>query len=188
MWPWHWKVCPCQLSACINASHLKTVTLYYIRLCNMLYSSWITGINAPMFWSNLVDTLQVLAKCNCPSPLKITPPPLPSSNDFWLVPECCTRIPSCNCCHILVFLPIYFNSSAFVVVFQTLEDLITLESLLMEDEGEQQCCDGKLRDGDSDLFGSLLHVADHCLYKIVRWARNLPDFAAISVSALSVLD
>ena len=65
---------------------------------------------------------------------------------------------------------------------QTLEDLLTLESLMMEDEGEQACCEGKLREGDQDLFGSLLHIADHCLYKIVRWARNLPDFAAISVS------
>ena len=65
---------------------------------------------------------------------------------------------------------------------QVLDDLVTLESLMNEDDGEQECCKGKLRAGDTDLFGSLLHIADHCLYRIVRWARNLPQFADISVS------
>ncbi len=53
---------------------------------------------------------------------------------------------------------------------------------MTEEEGEQSCCEGKLREGDTDLFASVLHIADHCLYKIVRWARNLPDFANVTVS------
>ena len=65
---------------------------------------------------------------------------------------------------------------------QMLEDLITVEALMADDDEEQNCCVGKLRTGDEDLFGSLLHLADHCLYRIVRWARNLPDFANVSVS------
>ena len=67
---------------------------------------------------------------------------------------------------------------------QVLEDLIAVESLMTEEEGEQGCCEGKLREGDTDLFASLLHISDHCLYKIVRWARNLPDFSNVSVSRL----
>ena len=67
---------------------------------------------------------------------------------------------------------------------QSLEDLLAVETLMAEDDEEQDCCYGKLRDGDDDLFGSLLHLADHCLYRIVRWARNLPDFANVSVSSL----
>ena len=62
-----------------------------------------------------------------------------------------------------------------------LEDLMAVESLMTEEEEEQACCEGKMAEGDDNLFGSLLHFADHCLYKIVRWARNLPDFASISV-------
>ena len=65
---------------------------------------------------------------------------------------------------------------------QLLEDLTAVESLMMEEEEEQACCAGKLLAGDTKMFGSLLHIADHCLYRIVRWARNLPDFANVSVS------
>ena len=62
-------------------------------------------------------------------------------------------------------------------------EVMAIESLLSEEEHEQSCCEGKFVDGDPDLFGSLLHLTDHCLYKIVRWARNLPDFTTVSVSA-----
>ena len=62
-----------------------------------------------------------------------------------------------------------------------LDDLMAVESLMNDDEDEQLCCEGRLLDGDPDPFGSLLHFADHCLYKIVRWARNLPDFANVTV-------
>ncbi len=65
---------------------------------------------------------------------------------------------------------------------QILEDLIAMESLMTEEEGEKKCCEGLLREGDPKMFESLLHVSDHCLHKIVRWARNLPDFSSVSVS------
>lgn len=69
---------------------------------------------------------------------------------------------------------------------QLLEDLSAVESLMMEEEEEHACCAGKLQPGDTHLFSSLLHIADHCLYKIVRWARNLPDFANVSVGILAL--
>ena len=76
---------------------------------------------------------------------------------------------------------------------QTLDDLLAVEALMMDDDvagmggsltvdGTPSCCEGKLVDDDPDMFGSLLHLADHCLYKIVRWARNLPYFVNVPVS------
>ena len=59
---------------------------------------------------------------------------------------------------------------------------MAVESLMLDSEGEEACCEGKLSEGDTNVFASLLHVADHCLYKIVRWARNLPHFGNVSVS------
>ena len=69
---------------------------------------------------------------------------------------------------------------------KVLEDLLAVEVLMADDEEEQSCCNGKLTADDADIFTSLLHFADHSLYKIVRWARNLPDFAKISVSVTVV--
>jgi hypothetical protein len=66
---------------------------------------------------------------------------------------------------------------------QLLDDLTAIETVMLEDEQQQaDCCVDKLTPGDTDTFASLLHFADHCLYKIVRWARNLPDFSGVSVS------
>ena len=65
---------------------------------------------------------------------------------------------------------------------QLLEDLMTVESLMHDNDEEEDCCKGKLSESDTNLFASLLHIADHCLYKIVRWARNLPHFGNVSVS------
>ena len=50
--------------------------------------------------------------------------------------------------------------------------------------GEPGCCEGRLGEGDGDMFGSLLHITDHCLYKLVRWARGRPDFANIQVHVI----
>ncbi|KAK2172855.1 hypothetical protein NP493_924g02009 [Ridgeia piscesae] len=63
---------------------------------------------------------------------------------------------------------------------QLLEDLMTVESLMHDNDEEEDCCKGKLSESDTNLFASLLHIADHCLYKIVRWARNLPHFGNVS--------
>lgn len=62
-----------------------------------------------------------------------------------------------------------------------LADLLVAESLMQEDEVLPRCCESRLTDSDPDPFGSILHLTDHCLYRIVRWARNRPDFANVSV-------
>lgn len=64
---------------------------------------------------------------------------------------------------------------------------MAMDSLMYEEETEMPaCCEGKMCDGDTELFASLLHFADHCLYRIVRWARNLPDFATVAVRDLDL--
>ena len=65
-----------------------------------------------------------------------------------------------------------------------LEKLVSIESVMKEESDDSQCCLNKLTDADDDKFDSLLHLADHCLYKIVRWARSHPDFAHITVRTL----
>ena len=62
-----------------------------------------------------------------------------------------------------------------------MSDLLAAESLMDEEESTSRCCEGRLTSDDTDPFASLLHLTDHCLYRIVRWARNRPDFANISV-------
>ena len=68
-----------------------------------------------------------------------------------------------------------------------LEDMKAVESVMTEDDGDQECCRGKFQGDDENLFVSLLHFADHCLYRIVRWARNLPDFGSVSVRCIFVV-
>ena len=62
-----------------------------------------------------------------------------------------------------------------------MSDLLAAESLMDEEDTMSRCCEGRLSSNDLDPFASLLHIVDHCLYRIVRWARNRPDFASISV-------
>jgi len=62
-----------------------------------------------------------------------------------------------------------------------MSDLLAAETLMDEEEATARCCEGRLTADDADPFSSLLHLTDHCLYRIVRWARNRPDFANISV-------
>ena len=90
----------------------------------------------------------------------------------------------CSLLYILFLLQVNRPSPKDVVPHtpQILDDLMAVESLLAEDDEEQACCEGKFAEDDPNLFASLLHLADHCLYKIVRWARNLPDFPSVSVS------
>ncbi|ESO11590.1 hypothetical protein HELRODRAFT_71280 [Helobdella robusta] len=49
-----------------------------------------------------------------------------------------------------------------------------------EEQSVVNCCESRLSHEDSDKFDSLLHLADHCLYKIVKWARVLPEFISIT--------
>lgn len=63
---------------------------------------------------------------------------------------------------------------------QTLEDLLAAEALMDNDEDEE--LESRLSLQSGDPFKSLFHLIDHCLYKIVRWARNQPDFSRVQVS------
>ena len=63
----------------------------------------------------------------------------------------------------------------------SLSDLLTAEILMEEEESLPRCCENRLSPTDRDPFSSVLHLTDHCLYRIVRWARNRPDFANVSV-------
>lgn len=60
---------------------------------------------------------------------------------------------------------------------QTLEDLLAAEALMDNDEDEE--LESRLSLQSGDPFKSLFHLIDHCLYKIVRWARNQPDFSRV---------
>ena len=67
-----------------------------------------------------------------------------------------------------------------------LQDLLAIESVMYDLESEEQNCSDAICSvlGCSMelTFDSLLHLADHCLYRIVRWARSNPDFVYIPAS------
>ena len=71
-----------------------------------------------------------------------------------------------------------------------LTDLLSVERIMTEDDipegGDMSkvpvCCEDKLVGDDPNMFSSLLHLADHCLYAVVRWARSLPYFVNVPVS------
>lgn len=71
-----------------------------------------------------------------------------------------------------------------------LQDLLAIESVMYDLESEEQNCSDAICSvlGCSmELnFDSLLHLADHCLYRIVRWARSNPDFVYIPASSTFV--
>lgn len=63
---------------------------------------------------------------------------------------------------------------------QVLEDLLAAECLVEDEENAE--IENQVSLSSSDPFESLFRLIDHCLYKIVRWARNQRDFANIMVS------
>ena len=69
------------------------------------------------------------------------------------------------------------GASVRATVPSLVTDIMNLESLLSEDDDEDIGLDT-----EENLYTALLQIADQRLYKIVRWARSLPDFAVISVS------
>ncbi|XP_013419762.1 nuclear hormone receptor FTZ-F1 beta-like [Lingula anatina] len=72
------------------------------------------------------------------------------------------------------------SPSAVVPVLPSIvTEIMNVESLLSDEEPVAACCQDRMTASDRDQYNSLLHLADHRLYKIVRWARNLPDFAGI---------
>jgi nuclear receptor subfamily 5 group A protein 3 len=70
------------------------------------------------------------------------------------------------------------------VVPPVLTEIMNMESLLSEDDNSADYPAEKFSDGDQNFFLTFLQIAEVRLYKLVRWARNLPQFSAISVSIL----
>ncbi|KAK3087017.1 hypothetical protein FSP39_000379 [Pinctada imbricata] len=66
------------------------------------------------------------------------------------------------------------------VVPEVLTEIMNLESLLCDEDNANEFPTEKLSDMDPNMFGSLLQLAEIKLYKLVRWARNLPQFSAIA--------
>lgn len=59
---------------------------------------------------------------------------------------------------------------------------MVLESLYEESSSEPQpCCVERMTNFDKDKFNSMLHITEHRLYQIVKWARHLPNFLNVPV-------
>ena len=65
---------------------------------------------------------------------------------------------------------------------QILSDIMNLESLLSDDDIPANISVDDFSLSNPNVFMTLLQLCELKLYKIVRWARNLPYFANISVS------
>lgn len=65
---------------------------------------------------------------------------------------------------------------------QILTDIMNLESLLSDDDIPANISVDDFSLSNPNVFMTLLQLCELKLYKIVRWARNLPYFANISVS------
>lgn len=66
---------------------------------------------------------------------------------------------------------------------QILTDIMNLESLLCDDDIPSSISAEDFSASNPNVFLTLLQLCELKLYKIVRWARNLPYFANISVSS-----
>ncbi|KAK3610884.1 hypothetical protein CHS0354_009751 [Potamilus streckersoni] len=63
---------------------------------------------------------------------------------------------------------------------QVLTDVMNLESLMCEEDLPPELMEEKFSEDDPNLFLTVLQLTELKLYKIVRWARNLPQFASIA--------
>lgn len=72
------------------------------------------------------------------------------------------------------------NDGPFVP--QILTDIMNLESLMCDDDIPANISVDDFSLSNPNVFMTLLQLCELKLYKIVRWARNLPYFANISVS------
>jgi len=66
---------------------------------------------------------------------------------------------------------------------QELVDIMNLESILNEDDVPPNFNVDDFSLSNPNVFVTLLQLCELKLYKIVRWARNLPYFANVSVSS-----
>ncbi|OWF54666.1 nuclear hormone receptor FTZ-F1 beta-like [Mizuhopecten yessoensis] len=61
-----------------------------------------------------------------------------------------------------------------------LTEIMNVESYLCDDENQADFPADRLSENDPTFMLSLLQLAELRLYKLVRWARNLPQFSAIA--------
>ncbi|XP_067943901.1 uncharacterized protein [Watersipora subatra] len=60
---------------------------------------------------------------------------------------------------------------------ELLRQILALENYYEEvSTTPQACCKNRMNEGDTDKFNSMLHITEHRLYQIVKWARHLPNF------------
>lgn len=64
---------------------------------------------------------------------------------------------------------------------ELLTDIMNLEALLADDDIPQEGV-GEEPTDEQAFYNYLMQLTELRLYKLVRWARNLPQFGAISVS------
>ncbi|XP_076436282.1 steroidogenic factor 1-like isoform X2 [Babylonia areolata] len=63
---------------------------------------------------------------------------------------------------------------------ELLTDIMNLEALLTDDDIPQEGAEGDDPTEEQALYNHLMQLTELRLYKLVRWARNLPQFGAIS--------
>jgi hypothetical protein len=69
---------------------------------------------------------------------------------------------------------------------ELLTDIMNLEALLADDDLPQDNA-GEDPNSEQMFYQYLMQLTERRLYKLVRWARNLPQFGAISVTCCTFL-
>ncbi|KAF6023429.1 Hr39 [Bugula neritina] len=73
--------------------------------------------------------------------------------------------------------------SAEITPPQLLQELVALEKYYEEcSTTPQPCCANRMTEKDQHKFNSLLHLTEHRLHQVVRWARRLPHFANFDIN------
>lgn len=80
------------------------------------------------------------------------------------------------------------SSGADIVLPNLIREIMSVEHLWYYSEGEMQKVSGSTSQAkpseaasNSDFFSSLCNIADHRLYKIVKWCKSLPLFRNVSI-------
>ena len=68
-----------------------------------------------------------------------------------------------------------------------LTEVMNLEPQMSEDGDMEPCCEPLLTESDHDPAAAILHLAEHRLYRLIHWARQLPNFSAIETNDQIVL-
>ncbi|XP_067948394.1 nuclear hormone receptor FTZ-F1 beta-like isoform X2 [Watersipora subatra] len=68
------------------------------------------------------------------------------------------------------------------IIPEIMQEVYALEELYEEPSSNPHpCCLDKLTPYDQDKFNSMLHLTEHRLHQIVKWARQLPNFLDINL-------